>query len=65
MKPMVTVQEASVVTPPPLIEEEGGRVPWILIGAGATAAGVLGYLILAGEDEEPNTGSLHIRVEFP
>jgi hypothetical protein len=65
IKPTVAVQEASSVTPPPLIEEEGGHTPWIWIGAGAAAAGALGYFILAGEDEEPNTGSLHIRVEFP
>jgi hypothetical protein len=60
-----SVQESLAVEPPPLLEEKGGTVPWILIGAGATAAGVLGYLALSGEEKESDTGSLNFYVEFP
>jgi outer membrane biosynthesis protein TonB len=59
------VQETPAVEPPPLIEDEGGGVPWVWIGAGATAAGVLGYFLLSAEEETSDTGSLHIHVEFP
>lgn len=64
-EPALTVQEAVAVEPPPLLEEKDRSVPWIWIGVGATAAGVLGYFALSGEEKRSDTGSLHVHVEFP
>jgi hypothetical protein len=64
-EPTPAVQEALAVTPPPLVEEKGRSIPWIWIGAGVTAAGVLGYALLSGEEKASETGSVHIHVEFP
>lgn len=50
--------------PPPMVQAHRRHVPWLWIGAGVVAAGVVGALAFSG-DEGASTGSLGFRVEFP
>jgi len=54
----------STAVPPPLIQQRERHLPWLWIGAGVLAAGVIGAVALSGGDEG-STGSLNFHVEFP
>ncbi|MBN1424487.1 SH3 domain-containing protein [Candidatus Fermentibacteria bacterium] len=55
----------SVLPSPPLVPEtHKGGLPWLWIGAGAVATGVVTALVLSG-GEDKDTGSLSFHVVFP
>jgi hypothetical protein len=60
-----TAADTTVIAPPPLlVTKEGRSLPWLWIGAGIAAAGVIGALALSGGEETAN-GSLSFHVVFP
>jgi uncharacterized protein YraI len=55
----------TAAAPPPLIEHHQRHLPWLWIGAGTLAVGVVGALALSAGDDESSAGSLSFHVEFP